>query len=101
VHSVNGTRGVVRLFTQGETAQPVSHGIVEAPRARMSADGAMDLMPMFKIGQAVRISDGPLADFVGTLAHLDAAGRVRILLDLLGRSVSVALIAKSFACGVT
>lgn len=89
--AVNGTRGVVRLFMQGETPQPVPHGIVEALQARVSADGAMDLTPKFKIGQAVRISDGPFTDFVGTLEHLDAAGRVRVLLDLLGRSVSVAL----------
>lgn len=90
-HSVNGTRGVVRLFMQGETPQPVPYGIVEALQARMSADGAMDWEPTFKIGQAVRIADGPFADFVGTLEHLDAAGRVRVLVDLLGRSVCVAL----------
>ncbi len=90
-HSVNGTRGVVRLFTQGETPQPVPHGIVEALQARMSANGALEWEPTFKIGQAVRIADGPFANLVGTLEHLDAAGRVRVLLDLLGRSVSVAL----------
>ena len=90
-HSVNGTRGVVRLFMQGETPQPVPHGIVEALQARMGADGTMEWEPTFKIGQAVRIADGPFTDFVGTLEHLDAAGRVRVLLDFLGRSVSVAL----------
>ena len=90
-HSVNGTRGVVRLFMQGETPQPVPHGIVEALQARMSADGAMEWEPTFKIGQAIRIADGPFANFVGTLEHLDAAGRVRVLVDLLGRSVCVAL----------
>ena len=89
--SVNGTRGVVRLIMQSEVPQPVPRGIVEALQARMSADGAMDWTPTFKIGQAVRIADGPFADFVGTLERLDAAGRVRVLLDLLGRSVLVAL----------
>jgi transcription antitermination factor NusG len=39
----------------------------------------------------VRITDGPFADLVEKLEHLDAAARVRVLLDLLGRSVSVAL----------
>ena len=51
----------------------------------------MEWTPMFKIGQAVRIADGPFADLVGKLEQLDVAGRVRVLLDLLGRSVSVAL----------
>jgi transcriptional antiterminator RfaH len=89
--SVNGTRGVIRLITQGETPQPVPVGIVEALQARMSADGVLDWTAALKIGQAVRISSGPFADFVGTLEKLDAGGRVRVLLDILGRSVSVAL----------
>lgn len=89
--SVNGTRGVVRLITQGETPQPVPVGIVEALQHCMSANGASSWAPSLKIGQAVRIADGPFVDFAGTLEYLDAAGRVRVLLDLLGRSVSVAL----------
>jgi transcriptional antiterminator RfaH len=42
-------------------------------------------------GQAVRVLSGPFADFVGTLERLDAAGRVRVLLDMMGTSVPVAL----------
>ena len=89
--SVNGTRGVIRLITQGETPQPVPVGIVEALQHCMSANGASSWAPSLKIGQTVRIADGPFVDFAGTLEYLDAAGRVRVLLDLLGRSVSVAL----------
>jgi transcriptional antiterminator RfaH len=89
--SVNGTRGVVRLIMQGETPPPVPRGIVEVLQARFGADQPMDWTAVFKIGQAVRIVDGPFVDFVGTLAHLDADGRVRVLLDLLGRSVPLAL----------
>ena len=90
--SVNGTCGVIRLIMQGETPESVPHGVVEALQARMGESGAIDWTPSFKIGQSVRITDGPYADFIGTLEHLDSAGRVRVLLDLLGRSVSVALI---------
>jgi len=89
--SVNGTRGVIRLITQGEAPLPVPLGIVESLQARMGNDGAMNWAPSLKIGQSVRICDGPFADFVGMLEHLDAAGRVRVLLDMLGRAVSVAL----------
>jgi transcriptional antiterminator RfaH len=89
--SVNGTRGVIRLITQGETPEPVPVGIVESLQTRRGADGAMNWAPSLKIGQSVRISNGPFADFVGTLEHLDATGRVRVLLDMLGRFVSVAL----------
>jgi transcription elongation factor/antiterminator RfaH len=89
--AVNGTRGVVRLISQGETPAPLPHGVVEGLLARTGADGVMEWMPSFKIGQAVRIAEGPFMDLVGKLEHLDAAGRVRVLLELLGRHVSVAL----------
>jgi len=89
--AVNGTRGVVRLISQGETPQPLPHGVVEGLLAKTNTGGVMEWTPMFKIGQAVRIADGPFADLVGKLEQLDVAGRVRVLLDLLGRSVSVAL----------
>ncbi len=42
------------------------------------------LMPAFRIGQDVRISDGPLRDLVGTLQQLSALGRACVLLEMLG-----------------
>jgi transcriptional antiterminator RfaH len=89
--SINGTFGVIRLITQGDAPQPVPRGVIEALQSRMADDGAMNWTSTFRIGQAIRITDGPFADFIGTLAHLDPTGRVRVLLDLLGRTVSVAL----------
>jgi transcriptional antiterminator RfaH len=89
--SVNGTRGVVSLLMRGETPQPVPSGIVDGLQAQMRADGTMDWTPTLKIGGAVRIVDGPFAEFLGTLEQFGSAGRVRVLLDLLGRTVSVAL----------
>jgi transcriptional antiterminator RfaH len=89
--AVNGTRGIVRLISQGETPQPLPHGVVEDLLAKTNAGGVMDWTPTFKVGQPVCIADGPFAELVGQLEYLDATGRVRVLLDLLGRSVSVAL----------
>jgi transcriptional antiterminator RfaH len=42
-------------------------------------------------GQTVRILSGPFTDFVGTIERLDEAGRVRVLLDMMGSAVPVAL----------
>jgi transcription elongation factor/antiterminator RfaH len=89
--AVNSTRGVMRLISQGETPAPLPRGSVEDLLAKADAGGVMDWAPIFKIGQAVRIAEGPFADLVGKLEHLDAAGRVRVLLELLGRHVFVAL----------
>ena len=88
---VNGTRGVSHMIMQGDMPTAVASGIVESLQQRTRADGTIDLTAKLHIGQSVRIANGPLADLVGTLGHLDSAGRVRVLLDLLGRSVSVAL----------
>lgn len=42
-------------------------------------------------GQSVRILTGPFANLVGTLERLDDAGRVRVLLQMMGTAVPVAL----------
>ena len=89
--SVNGTRGVAYILMQGDLPQAVAPGVVESIQQRTRADGTVDLAPRLNIGQPVRVAYGPFADFVGTLQQLDSAGRVRVLLSLLGRSVPVAL----------
>ena len=89
-HSVSGTRGVVRIVSAGNVPQPVPRGVVETLQADVisRAEGSA---PHLKIGQAVRIAGGAFAEFVGVLEQFDDKGRVSILLDLLGRSVSVSL----------
>jgi transcriptional antiterminator RfaH len=88
---VNSTCGVSRLIARGDVPQPVARGVVEALQERIAEDGAVDWKLSFKLGQQVQIAEGCFADFVGTLEHLDGSGRARVLLDLLGRSVSVTL----------
>ena len=90
--SINGTRGVVRLITQGEIPLPVPYGIVEGLLARTGTDGVLERdLPAVAIGQSVRVTYGPFEDLIGTLQHLDAGGRAHVLLQLMGRSVSVGL----------
>lgn len=89
--SVNGTLGVVRLVGRGDAPSPAPKGAIEA--IRLACDDAelmradSDLVP----GDSVRVAFGPFADLVGRLERLDAAGRVRVLLELMGRATSVAL----------
>jgi transcriptional antiterminator RfaH len=87
--SINGTFGVVRLVANGDTPRPVPHGVVESLQARATEEGTLDWMATLHVGQAVRIVNGPLTDFCGQLEQLHDSGRVKVLLDLLGRSVSV------------
>nr|WP_243850805.1 transcription termination/antitermination NusG family protein [Rhizomicrobium electricum] len=88
---INGTRGAVRLITNRETPAPVPFGVVERLQSMVGETGAMNWVPKLKPGDQVRIEDGPFAALIGTLERLDPSGRVRVLLDLLGREVSVTL----------
>jgi transcription elongation factor/antiterminator RfaH len=86
--SVNGTRGVIRLLTQGDIPQAVPPGVVEDLKSNADVDGALDQTPLLHAGQYVRVTEGPFANFVGTLQRLNGTDRVHVLLNLLGRSVS-------------
>ena len=88
---INGTRGVVRLLTQGDVPQVLPHGVIEALQAEAGPDGIMNRQVSLHVGETVRILQGPFTDLPGRLERLDAAGRVCVLLDLLGRSVRVDL----------
>jgi transcription elongation factor/antiterminator RfaH len=88
--SINGTFGVSHLLMQNEMPLPVPRGVVEAFQTRMDETGVIDWSHGLKVGQGVRIVDGPFTEFIGELEYLDAKGRVRVLLNMMGRQVSVA-----------
>jgi transcriptional antiterminator RfaH len=91
---VNGTFGVARLIMGGEQPQPVPHGVVEALTASADLRGILHLGEKLKIGSQVRLLAGPFAEQPATLEQLDDMGRVRVLLKVLGRQVSVSTVAR-------
>jgi transcription elongation factor/antiterminator RfaH len=89
--SVRSTVGVSSLFSSRDGRPvPVPVGIVEVLIER-SEDSLIRLDSELVKGQRVRILTGPFADFVGTLDRLNAAGRVRVLLQMMGTAVPVSL----------
>jgi transcriptional antiterminator RfaH len=69
---------------------PVPVGIVESLIAR--SEGTLTQLDSNLIkGQQVRIVLGPFADFIGTLDRLSPAGRVQVLLEMMGTVVPVSL----------
>ena len=86
---INGTFGVSRLVMRGEAPHPVPSGVVEALLAASDADGFLQHGLELKVGSPVRLLAGPFAEQLAILEDLDDAGRVRVLLDILGRSVSL------------
>ena len=89
--SVNGTFGVARLITVQDRPSPVPRGLVEAMLDRTDGVGETHLSYSFEPGQPVRVLTGPFAELVGTFHALDAGGRVRVLLEIMGGAVPVQL----------
>jgi transcriptional antiterminator RfaH len=88
--SVRSTVGVSSLVSCNGRPLPVPAGIVESLIAQ--SDG--DLMRMdtgLVQGQSVRILSGPFADLIGRLERLDGSGRVRVLLEMMGTEVPIAI----------
>ena len=89
--SVRSTVGVSSLFSCDGRPIPVPVGIVETLIENTDEANLTLFSSGLRTGQSVRILSGPFVDFVGTLERLDDAGRVRVLLDMMGTAVPVAL----------
>ena len=89
--SVWGTFGVSSLYTCNNRPVPVPDGIVETLIENSDEANLALFASGLATGQSVRILSGPFANFVGTLERLDAAGRVRVLLEMMGTAVPVAV----------
>jgi len=85
--SVRSTIGVSSLFTCDGRPVPVPCGVVEGLIGRSDGNLASGLAK----GQSVRVLSGPFADLVGTIDRLDDAGRTRILIEIMGTAVAVAI----------
>lgn len=78
--------GIIGFVTFGDRAAYASPKTMHAIR---NVENMLDVPPsqrerMYKIGQLVRIVDGPFDMFEGKIERLDSHGRLRILLDVLG-----------------
>jgi transcriptional antiterminator RfaH len=89
--SVNGTFGVSRLVMQGDRPAPAPHGVVEALIDACGEDGVLRWQADLAVGKPVRVVVGPFSDLIGELEQLTDAGRVRVLLNIMGAGTPVCL----------
>ncbi len=89
--SVNGTFGVSKLVMGGDLPRAVPPGIVESMLSVADVQGLLQLRLDVKVGESVRLTAGPFAEQLGVLDRLDDSGRIRVLLNILGRQVPVRL----------
>ena len=70
---------------------PLSYEEVESLKARMSGDEPKFKVD-FRIGEIVRITDGPFKDYDGKVAEIDEEkGRVKVMVPIFGRDTAVDL----------
>ena len=69
--------------------------MVEALIAAADARGILQLADKLQVGGQVRLMAGPFAEQLAILDDLDDTGRVRVLLDILGRQVAMSTAANN------
>ena len=90
-HVVRNTPGVTRFIGMGNRPQPLSPQEVNQIVRRMEAE-APKIKVNFRVGQKVRITDGPFADFMGLVDKIDTErAKVSVLVSFFGRETPVEL----------
>lgn len=88
---VRNTPGVTGFVGIGNKPAPLSQEEVDRILKRIQAQ-APKIRVSFRVGQKVRIIDGPFTDFVGTVDEVDEGkGKVKVLVSFFGRETPIEL----------
>lgn len=88
---VRNTPGVTGFVGLGTKPTPLRPEEVEKIMKRMEA-GTPRIRVSFRVGEAVRIIDGPFTDFMGTVDEMNSErGKVKVLVSFFGRETPVEL----------
>lgn len=87
--AVDSTFGVRSIVKSGDAPAPLPVGCIEALQQIADAQGKVSFATSLRRGEDVTFLSGPFAGFIGRLEHLDASGRVTVLLELLGRTTPI------------
>jgi transcriptional antiterminator NusG len=88
---VRNTPGVTGFVGMGNDPTPLRKEEVDQIMSRMS-DEAPKIKVNFKVGQRVRIVDGPFNDFIGEVSDIDVdKSKVRVMVNFFGRETPVEL----------
>jgi transcription termination/antitermination protein NusG len=89
--AVRTTAGVTGFVAAGNKPTPISDKEVEAIMKFMKLD-APKYKTKFTVNEAVKIIDGPFADFLGAVESIDEGkGKVKVLVSIFGRETPVEL----------
>lgn len=89
--AVRTTQGVTAFVGAGNKPTPISEKEVETILKFMQME-APKYKASFSVGEAVKIVDGPFADFLGTIDNIDEEkGKIKVLVSIFGRETPVEL----------
>lgn len=89
--AVRTTPGITGFVGAGKKPTPLSKKEVENIQKFISAP-AKRFKTRFSIGEAVKITDGPFVDFLGTIDDIDEEkGKVKVLVSIFGRETPMEL----------
>lgn len=89
--AVRTTQGVTGFVGAGTAPTALSDEEVQNIRKFIEAPAARYKV-RFSVGEAVKITDGPFANFLGTINEMDEEkGRVKVLVSIFGRETPVEL----------
>ncbi len=89
--AVRTTPGITGFVGAGNQPTPLSDLEVSNIQKFISAP-APRFKTKFSVGEAVKITDGPFADFLGTIHEIDEEkGKVKVLVSIFGRETPVEL----------
>jgi transcriptional antiterminator NusG len=89
--AVRTTPGITGFVGAGKTPTPLSETEVTNIQKFISSP-AKRFKTRFTTGEAVKITDGPFSDFLGTIHEIDEEkGKVKVLVSIFGRETPVEL----------
>lgn len=89
--AVRNTRGITGFVGLGKNPTPIPQTEVDTIQ-QFAAQKAPTFKATFTIGEAVKIIEGPFADFLGTVSAIDETkGKVTVLVSIFGRETPVEL----------
>lgn len=88
---VRTTQGITGFVGTGNKPTPLSPKEVEAIM-QFAQMGVPKYKANFSLGEAVKITDGPFSDFLGSVESIDEEhGKIRVLVSVFGRETPVEL----------
>lgn len=88
---VRTTPGITGFVGTGNKPTPIEDKEVDVIEKFMAME-APKFKAKFSVGEAVKITDGPFAEFLGTIQEIDnEQGKVKVLVSIFGRETPVEL----------